>query len=169
MSARSRRFVWQRMQVIVVCIKERPKWCCLARQCCWLRSKAGSHLSMTQDGHESGTTSLISGLRVMSYNILADCLAWEHLRTLYNSQPQSVLRWERRCHLIAQEIAHHQPDNLCLQEVDHFGFFERELGRLGYQGRYLRRTGNRSDGLAMFWRKSAFASGRSTTSGGWNV
>ncbi|KAL4425811.1 hypothetical protein ABPG75_009827 [Micractinium tetrahymenae] len=90
--------------------------------------------------------------RVLSYNILADHLAHEHAAELYSSAPHFSLRWSYRSGLILREILHHRPDVVCLQEVDHFRQMQEELQPHGYEGMYTKRTGDRRDGLAIFWR-----------------
>ena len=59
-------------------------------------------------------------MRVISYNILADHLAHEHSRELYNSSPRYALEWGYRGRLIVREIGEYLPDVVCLQ-----------VGRLG--------------------------------------
>ncbi|EFN57442.1 hypothetical protein CHLNCDRAFT_50978 [Chlorella variabilis] len=92
--------------------------------------------------------------RVLSYNVLADCLAQEH-KELYTSAPRFSLEWSFRSRLIIREILHHSPDIVCLQEVDRFPEFQHALQPHGYEGVFTKRTGDRSDGLAMFWRINA--------------
>ena len=36
---------------------------------------------------------------------------------------------------ILQELLRHDPDIICLQEVDHFDFLNRALGSVGYVGK----------------------------------
>uniref|UniRef100_A0A1D2ADJ9 Endonuclease/exonuclease/phosphatase domain-containing protein n=1 Tax=Auxenochlorella protothecoides TaxID=3075 RepID=A0A1D2ADJ9_AUXPR len=91
-------------------------------------------------------------LRILSYNILAESLAHEFGAHLYRGTSAHELAWDRRCAAFLKEIEAHSPDVLCLQEVDHFTQLKRELAARGYQGRYLKRTGARVDGLAIFWR-----------------
>ncbi|GAB4817059.1 hypothetical protein N2152v2_004105 [Parachlorella kessleri] len=97
-----------------------------------------------------------SRVRVMSYNILADHLAHEHSRELYSSSPRYALEWGYRGRLIMREIGEYQPDVVCLQEVDHFRELQMGLEEQGYEGLYTKRTGDRRDGLATFWRKDVF-------------
>ncbi len=56
-----------------------------------------------------------SRVRTMSYNLLADNLAHEHSRELYNSSPRFALEWGYRRKLILREICEYLPDVLCLQ------------------------------------------------------
>ena len=52
-------------------------------------------------------------VRVMNYNILAPVYASQH-QYLYNPEH---LDWSWRWSQLQREISHHQPDILCLQEV----------------------------------------------------
>ncbi|TPX72420.1 hypothetical protein SpCBS45565_g00552 [Spizellomyces sp. 'palustris'] len=93
---------------------------------------------------------------LMTYNCLAPSLANAH-SYLYGSQQkqhgQQVLKWGVRGPNIVKEIAERNCDIVCLQEVDdrYFGsFFEPELARHGYKGTYVRCTGTKTDGVAIF-------------------
>ncbi|KAF6259941.1 hypothetical protein COO60DRAFT_946990 [Scenedesmus sp. NREL 46B-D3] len=90
----------------------------------------------------------------MSYNILADKYARHYRSYLYDSVPSTYLDWSHRRAAILAELAHLQPDILCLQEVDRYEELEAELEKLGYAGIYLQRDGGRRDGCATFWRTS---------------
>ena len=92
----------------------------------------------------------------MSYNVLADAYANKHRQELYTRIPVACLSWQNRVELLAQEIAYWSPTVLCLQEVDHFADLEKKLAAHGYVGRFLQRTNDRPDGLAMFWKASVF-------------
>ena len=52
-------------------------------------------------------------VRVMNYNILAPVYASQH-QYLYDTQH---LDWSWRWSQLQREISHHQPDVICLQEV----------------------------------------------------
>lgn len=103
--------------------------------------------------HEENPT---LSFKVMSYNILADSLAKDHARELYSSMPHFALDWRYRHKLITQEIRHHLPEIVCLQEVDRRKDMDKSLEELGYAGCWTKRTGDRRDGLAMYWRQDAF-------------
>lgn len=94
--------------------------------------------------------------KIMSYNILADFLAWDHVNELYSSMPRHALEWRYRRKLLLKEICHHMPHILCLQEVDRNKDIEKRLGKLGYTGSWCKRTGDRRDRLATFWREDTF-------------
>ncbi|KND00913.1 uncharacterized protein SPPG_04013 [Spizellomyces punctatus DAOM BR117] len=99
---------------------------------------------------------------LMTYNCLAPSLANAH-SWLYGSQQkqygQQVLKWTVRGPNIVKEIADRNCDIVCLQEVDdrYFGsFFEPELARHGYKGTYVRCTGTKTDGVAIFVKAKRF-------------
>lgn len=97
-------------------------------------------------------------ISVMSYNVLADAYASKHRHELYTQIPAACLSWQNRVELLAQEILHWFPTIVCLQEVDHFADLEDKLSLHGYVGRFLQRSNDRPDGLAMFWKAAVFGS-----------
>ncbi|WIA41917.1 hypothetical protein OEZ86_009232 [Tetradesmus obliquus] len=86
---------------------------------------------------------------VMSYNILADKYARHYRSYLYDNVPSTYLDWSHRRAAILAELAHLQPDILCLQEVDRYEELEAELEQLGYAGIYLQRDGGRLEQLQL--------------------
>jgi mRNA deadenylase 3'-5' endonuclease subunit Ccr4 len=50
---------------------------------------------------------------------------------LYDNVPSTYLDWSHRRAAILAELAHLQPDILCLQEVDRYEELEAELEQLG--------------------------------------
>ena len=69
--------------------------------------------------------------------------------------PASHVVWEDRFPRLMSEILHYDPDILCLQEVqhDHFeSFFNESLKKEGYDGIYKKRTGDKKDGCAIFFK-----------------
>jgi mRNA deadenylase 3'-5' endonuclease subunit Ccr4 len=55
-----------------------------------------------------------------------------HYRSyLYDNVPSTYLDWSHRRAAILAELAHLQPDILCLQEVDRYEELEAELEQLG--------------------------------------
>ncbi|KAF8676063.1 hypothetical protein HU200_047568 [Digitaria exilis] len=93
--------------------------------------------------------------KVLSYNILADYLAKEH-QFLYERIPSFMLDWNWRKDKLVFEFGLWSADILCLQEVDKFTDLEQELASRGYNGLWKMRTGNASDGCAIFWRTTKF-------------
>ncbi|XP_031493139.1 carbon catabolite repressor protein 4 homolog 3-like [Nymphaea colorata] len=92
---------------------------------------------------------------MVSHNILGDDNAVKH-RDLYPNIPSSFLKWNRRLHLICEELRLWQPDIVCLQEVDRFHDLMNTLNSGGYVGSYKRRTGEAMDGCAMLWKENVF-------------
>ncbi|KAF3793947.1 Carbon catabolite repressor protein [Nymphaea thermarum] len=92
---------------------------------------------------------------MVSHNILGDDNAVKH-RDLYPNIPSSFLEWNRRLHLICEELRLWQPDIVCLQEVDRFHDLMNTLNNGGYVGSYKRRTGEAMDGCAMLWKENVF-------------
>ncbi|KAH7574170.1 hypothetical protein ACOSP7_008202 [Xanthoceras sorbifolium] len=93
---------------------------------------------------------------VLSYNILADYLAFSHRNKLYFHIPRKFLDWEWRKNSILFELGLWSADIMCFQEVDRFEDLEEELKVRGYHGIWKMRTGNAIDGCAIFWRTSRF-------------
>ncbi len=102
-------------------------------------------------------------LRVMTYNILADCNAYQvkNQVTMYPYVKKNIMEKARRMPLILHEILSYQADVICLQEVD-YPVFETLLlpilQQYGYQGYYSGKHGeNTNEGCAMFWSIHTFA------------
>ncbi|KAJ3602232.1 hypothetical protein NHX12_029991 [Muraenolepis orangiensis] len=93
------------------------------------------------------------GLRVLSYNILADV----YVRTvMYPYCPPYALQLDYRFNLLLKELAGYKADLLCLQEVDTGVFADRlapALDVYGLDGTF-RVKGHQNEGLATFYRRS---------------
>ncbi|KAI9209650.1 Endonuclease/exonuclease/phosphatase [Polychytrium aggregatum] len=118
----------------------------------WVSAKRPSSAS---DGDEQERALAIT---VVTYNILADNLAYQH-RHLYDHTFDNhwLLQWSYRAPRLLFELRESQGDVICLQEVQEKYFyskFQPYLAQHGYQGLYKRRLGNKQDGLALFFRKS---------------
>nr|CAI5821671.1 unnamed protein product [Callosobruchus analis] len=90
---------------------------------------------------------------LMSYNVLAqDLLQWHP--HLYKHHDPRYLTWEKRWTNLLTEIQEFDPDILCLQEVQesHIREYYSTLESLGYQGVYKKRTGQRTDGCAIYYK-----------------
>ena len=81
--------------------------------------------------------------------------------------PPGALDWNFRRLRLLEEIVRIDPDILCLQEVDHFGFLLPVMGKLGYQGSFFPKPNspcffawntNGPDGCAIFYKVSKFSS-----------
>lgn len=99
-----------------------------------------------------------NGLRVISYNVLAEIYA---TRSMYSYAQQWTLLWNFRRRLILRELDAFDADIICLQEVqaDHFEhFFYPQLKARGYEGSYKQKTREpmgvkgKVDGCALFFR-----------------
>lgn len=53
------------------------------------------------------------------------------MEELYPTCPREFLSWRYRWRLIKNEIQHHRPDVVCLQEVDRFDQIQAELDPIG--------------------------------------
>ena len=77
--------------------------------------------------------------------------------------PPEALEWRLRRLLILEEILHVDPDVLCMQEVDHYSYFQQLLTKLGYAGKFFPKPSspcldfagnNGPDGCAVFHKTS---------------
>lgn len=124
----------------------------------WLRnliSELGLVLIMySSDGDGSGAEIPIS---VMCYNILAPTLLREH-QYLYKQCDPAALDWSYRKYCFYKEIETYAPDVVCLQEVEanlleeYDSFFQEQ----GYSGVFKKRTGDKCDGCAIYYRDNKF-------------
>lgn len=92
---------------------------------------------------------------LVSYNILGVENARNHSE-LYENVPHKYIEWHYRKKLLREEINQFNADILCLQEVDRFDDLENLLQNDGFKGVYLARTGEASDGCAIFWKNELF-------------
>jgi len=95
-----------------------------------------------------------SSIRVVQYNVLADIYT---SKDRYYYCPSWALDWNYRKWKLLMEMLEYNPDVLCLQEVDHWEFWDEELQRFGYTGVYQRRPSVKEDGVAIFYKKSKFS------------
>ena len=100
------------------------------------------------------TTTL--SFRVVSYNTLADGLAFKHAPELYRAVPPGLLPWRARVAGLRAELAHHAADIVCLQEIDRAADVAGFLRAAGYDTAYAPRTGGRADGCLTAWRRGRF-------------
>lgn len=98
-----------------------------------------------------------NGLRVLSYNILADQNAFsaDGREPLYPYVSREILVRKRRFPLILHEILSYTPDIICLQEVDEIVYetlLEPYLEAFGYCGEYSgKKNEGTREGCALFW------------------
>ena len=79
--------------------------------------------------------------------------------------PEAALDWRTRRFRMLEEIVRHDPDIVCLQEVDHFKFLRKSLSSLGYMGHFLPKPdspclyladNSGPDGCAIFYKQDKF-------------
>lgn len=92
-----------------------------------------------------------TSLRVMSYNLLADLYASREIdqRSMYNHCQAKFIKRTRRMPLLVYEILVHQPDIVCLQEVDasiHKHILLPVLKAHGYYGYYSNKASSQLEG-----------------------
>lgn len=102
-----------------------------------------------------------SGVRVMSYNLLASAYAdTEVARTqLFGYVPRWAMHTEYRKQLQLQEILGFQPDIVCLQELDMRAFetyFQPHFADHGFEGLFSGKLGSGQEGEGIFFRSSKF-------------
>lgn len=107
-------------------------------------------------------------ISLMTYNILADTLAFDHRSERFKHVLARCLRWTHRRRLIVQEVKFYMPQILCFQELqgtaeggesNHRAWVHKALRQEGYEMLYLRKTrhdGSQSNGVdlgnAICWR-----------------
>lgn len=94
---------------------------------------------------------------LMCYNILAQDLLEMHA-DLYDRHDSVALSWPHRYDRLMAEINLIRPDILCLQELqdDHREQFSNGLANFNYGVLYKKRTGDKPDGCAIFFRRDLF-------------
>jgi len=99
-------------------------------------------------------------LRVLQWNQLSQTLGSQN--DGFVRCPLQALEWRTRRWRLLEELVRHQPDILCLQEVDHFPLLERALSSLGYDGHFVAKPdspciylpyNSGPDGCALFYRR----------------
>eukprot|EP01118_Nematostelium_gracile_P011064 TRINITY_DN3893_c0_g1_i1.p1 TRINITY_DN3893_c0_g1~~TRINITY_DN3893_c0_g1_i1.p1 ORF type:complete len:317 (+),score=72.69 TRINITY_DN3893_c0_g1_i1:38-952(+) len=107
--------------------------------------------------HHSQTLEDVSdSLSIMQFNVLADAYALDtpDINAYCDSK---YLVWEYRSELIVKEIEQYGADVVCIQELDHFDdFLKPRMENLGYKGEYKKKSGDRKDGCAIFFKSSKF-------------
>ncbi|XP_050542104.1 nocturnin isoform X3 [Daktulosphaira vitifoliae] len=102
-------------------------------------------------------------VRVLQWNVLSQALGQNNDK--FDLCPPEALEWKRRrCHML-EEILRHNPDIICLQEVDHFDFLSRALATQSYSGVFVPKPdspcvyikdNNGPDGCAIFYKNNKF-------------
>ena len=113
------------------------------------------------ESSRSTTTNANGLVRIMSYNILAEChTSGEVARkeTFPYCRPE-ILDVNYRIQLLIREIVEHSVDVAALQECDaklFKGSFRRILEEFGYTGMFVNKEGGSVEGCAIFFKKSRF-------------
>jgi len=75
----------------------------------------------------------------------------------YTLLDPKILEYNYRYKNILQETLMYEPDVICLQEVDNYGnIFLSEYSKRGYEGVYKQRTGGKTDGCAIFFKRDKY-------------
>ncbi|XP_054275285.1 nocturnin isoform X2 [Macrosteles quadrilineatus] len=107
---------------------------------------------------ETDSKSPSKTIRLLQWNLLSQALGQNNDN--FVCCPDTALEWERRRHLLAEEIIRYNPDIICLQEVDHFKFLQKVLGTQGFSGTFFPKPdspcmyikgNNGPDGCAIFY------------------
>ncbi|XP_064083761.1 uncharacterized protein LOC135199540 [Macrobrachium nipponense] len=96
---------------------------------------------------------------LLSYNVLAQQLLTDN-KFLYSECHPSHLEWKYRWALLQYEIQDLDPDIILFQEVQASHYYSHFLPWLtfkGYNGVYKKRTGDKCDGCAIFFKTNKFS------------
>ncbi|KAL7018119.1 hypothetical protein ACKWTF_010645 [Chironomus riparius] len=94
---------------------------------------------------------------IFNYNILSQQLLENH-SYLYQDSPRAALKWNNRLYNIVGEIFKTNPSILCCQEVqwNHLSQIQNRLNCMNYAVLFKKRTGDKCDGCAIFYKKDLF-------------
>ncbi|GIY33924.1 protein angel homolog 2 [Caerostris extrusa] len=95
---------------------------------------------------------------IMTYNILSGEAVDNHMYLYRNCNPH-FLQEDYRISRIMPEILKSKSDIICLQEVEQHLFFnmiEKVFDSNGFASIFKKRTGHKTDGCAILWRKKKF-------------
>eukprot|EP01068_Selenidium_serpulae_P014819 Selendium_serpulae@DN6146_c0_g4_i1.p1 len=92
--------------------------------------------------------------RVVSFNCLANSL----VDNKYDAHDKQYMHWESRKAALSKVVLQQDADILALQEIDdeEFDCFKSGFAQCGYEGRFKKKTGDKKDGVATFWRSGRF-------------
>jgi len=125
-----------------------------------LQNQAPLKRDFVVTGDEAASSN--NSFKLMQWNILAQALSTG--KDNFVRCPSGALVWEWRRLRILEEILINNPDVLCMQEVDHYAFFNSMLGALGYSGIFFPKPDspalytentNGPDGCAIFYKESS--------------
>ena len=109
----------------------------------WMRAQEGAEPSP-------------AAVRVVSWNILAPAYCFNHFYK-HLERPGATLAWPRRSKMILDALGRMDGDVVCLQEVENWQQLQTSLAGLGYDGVWQGRTGHKTDGVAILWKREKFA------------
>jgi mRNA deadenylase 3'-5' endonuclease subunit Ccr4 len=102
----------------------------------------------------AASASSVTKFSVISFNILCPEFAFPHQ---YRYCPQWALNADFRAKKVFTQLQQEAADIVCLQELDQFEeLWKPAMAQLGYQGFYKKRTGNQTDGVAIFFLSSKY-------------
>lgn len=112
-------------------------------------------------------TTMLSEIRVVTFNVLADGPCFDS----FDGVPREALEWDYRKHRLLEVILQHNAEIICLQECNHFyDWFKPELKKHGYKGQWEAKDGGPCvrlgypvDGVAIFWKRDEFDLERART------
>lgn len=87
---------------------------------------------------------------MVCYNVLAKYIVDENPE-LYPYCGNEV-EWNWRKMGLISELKELNSEIICLQEVDDHQFFAEELGQVGYESKFKKRTSQFQDGCSIFWK-----------------
>eukprot|EP00928_Gymnodinium_smaydae_P025096 TRINITY_DN20102_c0_g1_i1.p1 TRINITY_DN20102_c0_g1~~TRINITY_DN20102_c0_g1_i1.p1 ORF type:complete len:324 (+),score=17.03 TRINITY_DN20102_c0_g1_i1:183-1154(+) len=94
-------------------------------------------------------------VRVMHFNVLADCLARSatvlESKRGFRCEP-NVLHWDHRGPRLQNELLRYESDIIGLNEVDRYEDLRVPLDSSGYDGTFKLKRSPAKDGVAVFWR-----------------
>ncbi|BBN12907.1 hypothetical protein MPTK1_5g23890 [Marchantia polymorpha subsp. ruderalis] len=91
-------------------------------------------------------------LRIVSYNILAQAYVKS---ANFPHSPRSCLRWKNRSEAVVSRLLALDADLLCLQELDEYHTFYKEiLDKAGYGSVYVQRGNKKKDGCGIFFKRT---------------
>jgi len=112
---------------------------------------------------QSGCSDSENTIRVFQWNQLSQTLGTKNDK--FVQCDPTALDWSTRRWRLIEEILRHDPDIVCLQEVDHFKLLQNALGSVGYIGRFVPKpdspciylpSNNGPDGCAIFYKSDKF-------------
>jgi endonuclease/exonuclease/phosphatase family metal-dependent hydrolase len=115
-------------------------------------SSAQSHWLMDENVDAGSATVL----KLVDWNCLAQAYTYAHFYK-HLSNCASTLAWNKRSKMIYEALRLLNGDIVCLQEIDAWGEVQSVMAGFGYDGVFQSRTGHKTDGLAVLWKRDKLA------------